>query len=56
MALELRDYITRRKRELNALILAHFYQLPEIQDIADFVGDSLQLARQAAETEADVIV
>lgn len=56
MTLELRDYITRRKRELNALILAHFYQLPEIQDIADFVGDSLQLARQAAETEADVIV
>ena len=56
MTLELRDFITRRKRELNALILAHFYQLPEIQDIADFVGDSLQLARQAAETEADVIV
>jgi len=56
MTLELRDFITRRKRELNALILAHFYQLPEIQDIADYVGDSLQLARQAAETEADVIV
>ena len=56
MTLELRDYITRRKRELNALILAHFYQLPEIQDIADFVGDSLQLARQAAETKADAIV
>lgn len=56
MTVELRDFITRRKRELNALILAHFYQLPEIQDIADFVGDSLQLARQAAETEADVIV
>ena len=56
MTVELRDFITRRKRELNALILAHFYQLPEIQDMADFVGDSLQLARQAAETEADVIV
>jgi len=56
MTLELRDFITRRKRKLNALILAHFYQLPEIQDIADYVGDSLQLARQAAETEADVIV
>lgn len=56
MTLELRDFITRRKKELNALILAHFYQLPEIQDIADFVGDSLQLSRQAAETEADVIV
>lgn len=56
MTLELRDFITRRKKELNALILAHFYQLPEIKDIADFVGDSLQLSRQAAETEADVIV
>ena len=56
MTVELRDFIARRKKELNALILAHFYQLPEIQDIADFVGDSLQLARQAAETEADVIV
>lgn len=56
MTVTLREYITRRKRELNALILAHFYQLPEIQDMADFVGDSLQLARQAAETDAEVIV
>lgn len=56
MMVALREYITRRKKELNALILAHFYQLPEIQDMADFVGDSLQLARQAAETDAEVIV
>lgn len=53
---ELIEYITKRKKEINALIIAHFYQLPEIQDIADFVGDSLQLSRQAAETDADVIV
>ena len=50
------DYIERRKQELNAVILAHFYQPPEIQDVADIVGDSLQLARQAAETDARVIV
>lgn len=50
------EYITRRKNEINAIILAHFYQNPEIQDVADFVGDSLQLARQAAETDAEVIV
>lgn len=53
---ELLQEITRKKEQLNAVIMAHFYQLPEIQDIADFVGDSLQLAQQAAKTDAQVIV
>src|SRR5512135_2780184 len=44
------------KRRLNAVVLAHNYQVPEIQDIADFVGDSLGLSQQAAQTKADVIV
>jgi quinolinate synthase len=44
------------KRDLNAIILAHYYQDPDIQDIADYIGDSLGLAQQAAATEADVIV
>ena len=48
--------IERLRQERNAVILAHNYQLPEVQDIADFVGDSLNLSRQAAETDADVIV
>ena len=50
------DGIQRLRGELDAVILAHYYQDAEIQDLADFVGDSLQLAQQAAKTKADVIV
>ena len=52
----LREEISRLKKEKNALIMAHYYQRDEIQEIADFIGDSLALARQAAKTDADVIV
>jgi len=48
--------IEKLKRELNAVVLAHYYQESEIQDCADFVGDSLALSQQAAKTTADVIV
>ncbi len=53
---DLAERILEKKRELNAVILAHYYQESEIQDIADFVGDSLELARKAKETDAEVIV
>ena len=54
--LDLEQEIAKLKSEMNAVILAHYYQESEIQDLADFVGDSLQLSQQAAATRADVIV
>jgi quinolinate synthase len=53
---ETRDRIKRRKEELKAVIVAHNYQRPEIQDVADFVGDSLELARQCTQVDAETIV
>ncbi|MCX6560881.1 MAG: quinolinate synthase NadA [Candidatus Aminicenantes bacterium] len=53
---ELRDRVARLKKERRAVVLAHNYQPGEVQDAADFVGDSLELSRTAASTEADVIV
>lgn len=54
--LNLIDEIARLKKEKNAIILAHYYQQEDIQDIADYIGDSLGLAQEAAKTTADVIV
>lgn len=54
--INLREAINQLKKEKNAIILAHYYQEGEIQDIADFVGDSLALAQWAAKTKADIIV
>jgi quinolinate synthase len=53
--LDLRAEIDRLRREKNAIILAHYYQRPEIQDLADYIGDSLELSRKAAASDADVI-
>jgi quinolinate synthase len=56
LPLDLFSAINELKKELNAIVLAHYYQEPDIQDIADYIGDSLGLSQQAAQTEAEVIV
>lgn len=53
---ELKDAIGRLKKEKNAVVMAHYYQRDEIQEVADYIGDSLALAQYAASTDADVIV
>src|SRR5437868_4056072 len=55
-SLDLFEEINRLKKEKKAIVLAHYYQEPDIQDIADYIGDSLGLAQQAEKTDADIIV
>src|SRR5690348_15981859 len=54
--LDLFHEIERLKKEKNAILLAHYYQEPDIQDVADYIGDSLALAQKAEKTDSDIIV
>src|ERR1035438_2326873 len=53
---EIAAVFKKLKEQKNAILLAHYYQIPEIQDLADFVGDSLGLSQEALKTDADIIV